>query len=99
MAARRRLGRRGAYLMAAGVGWALYGVGILLDPRPGTVRSAVVLAHLLPLEWWGGLWVGCGMVAVAMAWAGAATWAGAAARLVIVAGWPEPTPVPVVRGE
>lgn len=134
---RRLPGRRGAYLFIAGAGWALYGVGILLDPQPGTVRSAVIMRELAPLQVWGWLWVCCGLLAAAAAWsvcprrqgwgfaaasappilwaaafaaawltgeydawAGAATWAGAAVRLMIVAGWREPIRLPraVPRG-
>ncbi|WP_432051273.1 hypothetical protein [Streptomyces xiamenensis] len=132
-----RLGRRGAYLLVAGVGWLLYGVGVIQDPRAGTVRAAVVLSEAAPLSWWGCLWITCGAIAIVTAWSrcplrqtagyaaamlppllwatayaaawllgeyprawtGAATWAGAAAKLLIVAGWPEPARVPEVARE
>lgn len=70
-AARRaaeRLGRRGAYLAIAGAGWLLYGTGIVLDPREGTVRAAAVLRHVAPLEVWGWAWVLCAAIALGTAW-------------------------------
>lgn len=127
---RKCLGPQGAYLAVTGVAWMLYGSGVLMDPRPTTIRSAAVLSHLAPMEMWGVMWVFCGTVtflaswtkspgiidlgyatatlppllwALAFtaswvlgeytdAWSGAVVWAAVAARLMIVAGWPEPIP-------
>ncbi|MEE4546451.1 hypothetical protein V2S66_31365 [Streptomyces sp. V4-01] len=126
-AAARRLrhDRRGLYLAIAGIGWCLFGVQLVLDPRPGTIRAAAILAHIQPLHAWGWVWITCGAVAVLAAvrqcpatrtwgfaaaefppliwalgytaawltgeypqsWAGAATWACSAFRLMVVAGW------------
>ncbi|MFX4294113.1 hypothetical protein [Streptomyces bohaiensis] len=132
-AVRRRLGRRGAYLLVTGITWTLYGIGVIIDPRVGTMRAAVVLRDAAPLQVWGAVWVAGGVVAAASAWAacprwralgfgaamlppllwslafawawatgeyprawtGAAVWAGAAAKVWIVAGW-TPRPGPVV---
>ncbi|WP_263165382.1 hypothetical protein [Streptomyces sp. SCSIO ZS0520] len=129
---RARLGRRGGYLLVAGAGWLLYGVQVVADPRPTTVRAASILRTVAPLEAWGWLWIACSAVAVGaawargpawqvagfsaaalppllwaggfaaawlrgadpQAWAGAATWAGASARLMVVAGWREQVPGP-----
>lgn len=65
----RCLGRHGAYLAVTGVAWAVYGAGILMDPRPATVRSAAVLRHLAPMEMWGVMWIFCGTLAFISAWA------------------------------
>lgn len=125
--------RRRAYLFVAGVGWLLYGVSVVQDPRPVTVRSAAVLANLAPITAWGWAWIVGGAVAAVAAvadrpvllqvgfacamyppalwgiayagaylsgsypgaWTGAATWGGAALRLLIIAGWRDATPVPL----
>ncbi|NJQ04301.1 hypothetical protein [Streptomyces lonarensis] len=67
-AVRRRLGRRGAYLLLTGVTWLLYGIGTVLDPREGTARAAVVLRAAAPLQTWGWVWVAGGVLAILAAW-------------------------------
>jgi hypothetical protein len=64
---RKRLGRRGSILMAFGIFETLYGWGIVSDPRYGVVRGVGVLTRWLPMPWWGGLWILCGITAVLMA--------------------------------
>lgn len=49
--------RQRLYLAAAGTGWLLYGVQVVLDPRPQTVRSAAVLDALAPITAWGWAWI------------------------------------------
>lgn len=136
--AKERLGRHGAYLLVTGCAWVIYGAGVLVDPRPTTIRSAAVLEYLAPMEIWSMVWIFCGVIAMITSWArwpfrvelgfaaatlppllwalaftaawifgeytdawsGVVIWAAAAARLLIVAGWPEPVPslVEVRRG-
>ncbi|MGW2210107.1 hypothetical protein [Streptomyces sp. NPDC001781] len=66
--------RRRAYLLAAGLGWLLYGVQVVQDPRPQTVRSAAVLANVAPISAWGWAWIGGSAVALAAAAAGRDAW-------------------------
>ncbi|MFD6149379.1 hypothetical protein [Streptomyces sp. NPDC060243] len=61
----KRLGRRGSYLACAGSAWTLYGAGVIIEPRPGTVRSMVILREIAPMWVWGLIWVVCGLTAVA----------------------------------
>lgn len=121
-----RLGRRGSYLACAGSAWTFYGIGLMVTPRPGTVKGMLLLRSIAPMWVWGLIWVACGLTAIVFAfagtgrdrwgfvaailptlmwagayliailagdfpsaWASAATWTFAAARLVIVSGWPE----------
>ncbi|MFK0182288.1 hypothetical protein ACIQVR_40760 [Streptomyces xanthochromogenes] len=70
LAARRlskRLGRRGSILLAFGTMETFYGWGIATDPRYGVVRGVGVLTRMLPMPWWGALWMICGVTAMAMA--------------------------------
>lgn len=64
---RKRLGRRGSILLAFGVMETLYGWGVASDPRYGVVRGVGVLTHMLPMTWWGGVWILCGLAASALA--------------------------------
>ncbi|NEB92463.1 hypothetical protein [Streptomyces bauhiniae] len=110
----------------------MYGIQVVQDPRPTTVRSAAVLSNLAPITAWGWAWIAGSSVAIACAliggrrpavlwigfacamyppalwgiafasaylfgtypgaWTGAATWGGAALRLLIVATWRDDTP-------
>lgn len=128
----RRIGRPGAYLTVTGIAWVLYGSGVVMDPRPATIRSAAILDHLAPIGMWGTVWITCGVLAILSAWNrlpvrldfgfaaatlppllwalaftaswimgeytdawyGAVIWAAVGVRLIIVAGWPEPVPLP-----
>lgn len=63
----KRLGRRGRVLILFGGMEALYGLSIATDPRYGVVRGVGVLTHMLPMPWWGGVWMLCGVIAVALA--------------------------------
>ncbi|WP_148003651.1 hypothetical protein [Streptomyces sp. adm13(2018)] len=86
---RARLGRRGSVLLGFGVLELLYGLGLVLDPRFGIVRGVGVLTHVAPMAVWGGLWMACGLCALAMAWEVRATrdtWGYAAAILPPI-GW------------
>lgn len=60
---RRRLGWRGTALLACGVPWIVYGLGLMLAPRPGLLRAASVLTAQLGLHCWGVIWMMCGLLA------------------------------------
>lgn len=72
--------RKRGYLLVAGVGWLLYGVQVVQDPRPQTVRSAAVLANIAPITVWGWAWIAGSAVAIAAAlvggWRPALLWVG-----------------------
>jgi len=63
----RRVGLRGAALLLAGIGWTTYGIGIITDPRYVVQRGVSVLTRLWPLDWWGAVWIVCGLLALAAA--------------------------------
>ncbi len=78
---RRRLGWRGTALLACGLPWIVYGVGLLTTPRPGLVRAASVVTSVMGLHCWGAVWLGCGVLACLAAGrrSGRDTWGFAAA--------------------
>lgn len=85
--ARRRLGRRGAFLGCFGAVWVLYGTGLLVQPVPDTRGLRHVLA-LAPMNVWAWCWIVAGAVAVVAAWKpGGADWPGFAALTVMVVPW------------
>jgi hypothetical protein len=55
--------------MVTGCAWLIYGMGVLVDPRPVTMRSAAALGHLAPMEIWSMVWIFCGVVAMISSWA------------------------------
>lgn len=57
-------GLRPIALVAVGIGWVVYGRGIVLDPQYGTARRLVSITEYIPLSTLGWIWVGCGLVAV-----------------------------------
>ncbi|GHB55342.1 hypothetical protein GCM10010331_48960 [Streptomyces xanthochromogenes] len=63
----KRLGRRGSILAAFGIFESFYGFGAATDPRYGVVRGVGVLTNLLPMEWWGALWMVAGFLALVFA--------------------------------
>lgn len=71
---RLRHDRRGLYLRIAGPGVALFGAQVALDPRPGTVRAAEILSHILPLAVWGWVWIVFGTVAFLVSFTSCQTW-------------------------
>ncbi|WP_439947155.1 hypothetical protein [Streptomyces sp. BBFR109] len=64
---RKRLGRRGTVLAGLGLVEIVYGLQVATDPRYGVVRGVGVLIHLLPMPWWGGVWMLCGVIAGVLA--------------------------------
>jgi hypothetical protein len=59
---RRRLGWRGTALLACGIPWIVYGLGLMVAPRPGLLRAASVLTAQLGLHCWGVIWMTCGLL-------------------------------------
>lgn len=60
---RRRLGWRGTALLACGIPWIVYGIGLVTTPRAGTARAASIITTLMSLQWWGVVWSVCGALA------------------------------------
>ncbi|MFJ5644022.1 hypothetical protein [Streptomyces sp. NPDC093223] len=63
----KRLGRRGHVLVGIGAMELVYGLQVAIDPRYGIVRGVGVLTHWLPMAFWGGLWMLCGLIAFSFA--------------------------------
>ncbi|MFH9215488.1 hypothetical protein [Streptomyces globisporus] len=63
----RRLGYRGAGLLILGCGWLNWGLGLLLDPRYGTVRGAAALTAIAPMPVWAWAWMVSGALSCAAA--------------------------------
>ncbi|RLL62458.1 hypothetical protein [Streptomyces sp. Z26] len=70
-AAVRRLGHRlsyrGAALLLCGLGWINYGIGLVEDPRYGTVRGVEALTNIMPIAGWGAVWITSGALSVVAA--------------------------------
>lgn len=63
-----RLGRRGAFLLAFGTAWAVYGCGLLsAGPTFAQSRGLTVLTRIAPIDVWSWLWIVAGLVALATA--------------------------------
>lgn len=62
----KRLGRRGAFLMAMGIAWVGLGYSILSVPAPPaqTTGLTIILAAL-PLHMWGWVWITAGTLGIA----------------------------------
>jgi hypothetical protein len=65
--AARTLGLRGTALLVAGAGWICYGAGIIASPRYGVQRGVAVIVHIMPLTWWGAVWIAFGCAAIVAA--------------------------------
>ncbi|MEV0472792.1 hypothetical protein [Streptomyces prunicolor] len=63
----RRLGLLGAGLLAVGCFWINWGIGLLGDPRYGTVRGAAALTSIAPMCVWAWAWIGSGLLSCAAA--------------------------------
>ncbi|MFJ1653712.1 hypothetical protein ACIOC2_20440 [Streptomyces sp. NPDC088337] len=63
----RRLGPLGAGLLVAGVLWINWGIGLMLDPRYGTVRGAAALTAVAGICVWGWAWIAAGLLSAASA--------------------------------
>lgn len=63
----RGIGRRGAYLLAHGTLFVLYGFGLLsvVATYPRSLRTSyVVIEQIAPLSFWGALWMAVGVGAI-----------------------------------
>lgn len=63
---RRRLGRRGPFLLFMGVGKVCWGAGLIIEPPPG--QGLGLLTHYAPLHCWAWVWVLAGLVTFTSAW-------------------------------
>ncbi|MGW6531491.1 hypothetical protein [Streptomyces venezuelae] len=57
---RRRLGRRGAFLLILGVGKTCWGLSFLVDPPP--TQGLRLLTGLCDIRHWSWLWIICGLI-------------------------------------
>lgn len=55
---------RGAALVTCGVGWIIYGYGILGVPRVALNKATEILTSIVPLDCWGYIWMMCGAIAI-----------------------------------
>lgn len=63
---KKRLGRRGTFLLILGVGKTCYGLSLLLDP-PASSPGLHLLTNLCSLRHWSWLWIIAGLVTGASA--------------------------------
>ncbi|MEU0940092.1 hypothetical protein [Embleya sp. NPDC005971] len=63
----RRLGPRGAYLLATAAGLAYYAGQIIVDPRYSTTRGLTPVSDLVPLDVLGWAWMACAVLGAAFA--------------------------------
>lgn len=62
----RHLGRRGAFLLAMGSGWIMYGVAILTSPAPpAQVQGLSIITAFIPLHCLAWVWIVSGIIGVA----------------------------------
>jgi len=61
---RRRLGRRGGFLVAWGILFVLYGVGLFVQPLPEAPHATFLLHEMIPPPIRAVLWVVSGLVAL-----------------------------------
>lgn len=85
-AVRKRLGRRGAFLLTIGVGKIFWGLGMIVDPpSPLGLR---LLTDMAPLHCWAWLWVLAGTVTAGSAFVQVGRdWGGYVAALVPPSVW------------
>lgn len=63
----RRIGKRGAFLLAVGTGWLTYGWGIRIQPTYGVTHGLTILTDNVAVGTWGLIWMVAGALAVAAA--------------------------------
>ncbi|MEW2567621.1 hypothetical protein [Streptomyces sp. NPDC047070] len=86
----RRLGPLGAGLLAVGLLWINWGVGLTMDPRYGAVRGASALTAIphTSIATWGWVWTVCGLLSCAGAWLpNRLTWIGLVPATVMPIVW------------
>lgn len=84
---RRRLGRRGAILLAFGAMWLLYGYSLLVEPVVSTASYRLLL-KVAPMDAWAWAWIVAGSVAWACAWRRSPLdWPGFAALYMVAVPW------------
>ncbi|WP_327268822.1 hypothetical protein OG233_14190 [Streptomyces sp. NBC_01218] len=61
----RHLQWRGLALAGTGAAWVVVGLGLLLTDRPAVRAGAGPLIDLMCIQGWGGVWIACGVLALA----------------------------------
>ncbi|MFF9625457.1 hypothetical protein [Streptomyces griseosporeus] len=95
---RKRLGRRGHFLLLLGIGKSCWGAGFLIDPpAPEGLR---LLTHWGSLHHWAWLWIGCGLITTVSAFLRVGRdWAGFIAALIPPTVWAIAYTAAVVSGQ
>ncbi|MGK5729737.1 hypothetical protein [Streptomyces sp. URMC 124] len=79
---RRRIGRRGTFLLIIGVGKVCWGAGFILSPQPSP-QGLELLTDIAPLHCWAWVWVLAGAVTASCAFVRVGRdWAGFVAALI-----------------
>lgn len=65
----RRIGFRGMFLLLFGSMWTLFGYFQLTEPAPNLKREPNALAHFLPIQYYGIVWIAGGALALIFAFA------------------------------
>lgn len=95
---RRRLGRRGHFLLILGVGKTCWGAGFLIDPP--SPAGLALLTRICDLRHWAWLWILCGVVTTISAFLRVGRdWAGYVAALIPPTVWAIAYLVAVVSGQ
>ncbi|MEU6990416.1 hypothetical protein ABZ953_07095 [Streptomyces sp. NPDC046465] len=95
---RRRLGRRGAFLLILGVGKTCWGASFLVDPPP--TQGLQLLTSVCDIQHWAWLWISAGLVTLASAFVRIGRdLAGFVAAVIPPAVWAIAYTVAVINGE
>jgi MFS family permease len=95
---RKRLGRRGHFLLILGVGKTCYGAGLYVNPPSPTGLG--LLTHFSDLQHWAWLWITCGIITTVAAFLRIGRdWAGFVAAYIPPTVWAIAYIAAVVNGE
>lgn len=95
---RRRLGRRGVFLLIIGVGKTCWGASFLVDPPP--TQGLQLLTNLCDIRHWAWLWIVSGIITGASAFLKVGRdWAGFVAALLPPTVWATAYTVAAISGD
>ncbi|WP_069883567.1 hypothetical protein [Streptomyces luteocolor] len=95
---RKRLGRRGAFLLIIGTGKTCWGASFLVDPPP--TQGLQLLTSLCDIRHWAWLWIGAGAVTASSAFLKVGRdWAGFVAALLPPTVWATAYTVAAISGD